>query len=86
MGQPGDGWGLNVTYLWEGNSARTPAGMPGLTSRLAEQLNGLTEEDFPLLENYAYNIFDQGGRPSACKWGGRPESGSFCTAATAGIR
>lgn len=75
-----------MTYLCEGNSAQTPAGMSGLTSRLAEQLNGLTEEDFPLLENCAYNIFDQGGSPSACKWGGLPESGSFCTAATADIR
>lgn len=61
--------GLNVTYLWEGNSARTPAGMPGLTSRLAEQLNGLTEEDFPLLENYAYNIFDQGRAPFRLQMG-----------------
>ena len=61
--------GLNVTYLREGNSARTPAGMPGLTSRLAEQLNGLTEEDFPLLENYAYNIFDQGREPFRLQMG-----------------
>ena len=61
--------GLNVTYLCEGNSAQTPAGMPGLTSRLAEQLNGLTEEDFPLLENYAYNIFDQGREPFRLQMG-----------------
>ena len=61
--------GLNVTYLCEGNSARTPAGMSGLTSRLAEQLNGLTEEDFPLLENYAYNIFDQGREPFRLQMG-----------------
>ena len=61
--------GLNVTYLREGNSARTPAGMPGLTSRLAEQLNGLTEEDFPLLENYAYNISDQGREPFCLQMG-----------------
>ncbi|HBL63904.1 MAG TPA: hypothetical protein DDZ50_04620, partial [Oscillibacter sp.] len=61
--------GLNVTYLCEGNSARTPAGMSGLTSRLAEQLNGLTEEDFPLLENCAYNIFDQGREPFRLQMG-----------------
>lgn len=61
--------GLNVTYLWEGNSARTPAGMSGLTSRLAEQLNGLTEEDFPLLESYTYNIFDQGTDPFRLQMG-----------------
>ena len=61
--------GLNVTYLCEGNSAQTPAGMSGLTSRLAEQLNGLTEEDFPLLENYAYNIFDQGRAPFRLQMG-----------------
>lgn len=61
--------GLNVTYLCEGNSARTPAGMPGLTSRLAEQLNRLTEEDFPLLENYAYNIFDHGREPFRLQMG-----------------
>ena len=61
--------GLNVTYLCEGNSARTPAGMSGLTSRLAEQLNGLTEEDFPVLENYAYNIFDQGREPFRLQMG-----------------
>ena len=61
--------GLNVTYLWEGNSARTPAGMPGLTSRLAEQLNGLTDEDFPLLENYTYNTFDQGTDPFRLQMG-----------------
>lgn len=61
--------GLNVTYLCEGNSAQTPAGMSGLTSRLAEQLNGLTEEDFPLLENCAYNIFDQGREPFRLQMG-----------------
>lgn len=60
---------LNVTYLWEGTSAQTPAGMSGLTSRLAEQLNGLTEEDFPLLENYAYNILGQGTEPFRLQMG-----------------
>lgn len=61
--------GLNVTYLWEGTSAQTPAGMSGLTSRLAEQLNGLTEEDLPLLENYAYDILGQGTEPFRLQMG-----------------
>ena len=30
---------------------------------------GLTEEDFPLLENYAYNIFDQGREPFRLQMG-----------------
>ena len=61
--------GLNVTYLWEGNSARTPAGMTSLCWR-ATHIVSLT----------------RGRTPFACKWDGLPESGSFCTAATAGIR